>query len=89
MEKHMSKYEWEKEIEALSKLKISLYDQRDVATKTAAFLRQMSCTADGDKMRTQLIKICKLRATRITNKINEINVRIYKLQRVEKGDYLT
>lgn len=87
MEKDMTKYERASEIEKLQKLKISLYDQRDVAAKTGAFLKKMSCTPDGEKMRKQLGTICKLRATRINNKINELNAKIFKLQQEEKEDF--
>lgn len=82
----MSRFQREKEIERLSKMKISLYDQRDVAAKVVAFLRQMSCTTDGDKMRKALITICKARVTRINNKITELNDKIFELNKAQEDD---
>lgn len=86
MEKHMSRFQREKEIDRLAKLKISLYDRRDVAAKVIAFLRQMSCTADGDKMRIILIRICKQRTTRISTKITELNDKIFRLNKAQEDD---
>lgn len=83
MEKMMSKYERQKETEKLQKLKISLYDQRDVAEKMIEFLRQMNCTEDGDKMRKAIVRNCKIRATRINTKITEINDKIFRLNMAE------
>jgi len=86
MEKFMSKQARDEEIEKLSKLKISLYDQRDVAADTILFLRGMNCTTDGDKMRNSLIRICKQRTTRINAKITEINDKIFRLGKAQEGD---
>lgn len=88
MEKFMSRIEREKEIDRLSKLKISLYDQRDVAAKVIEFLRGLSCTADGDKMRNILIRICKQRITRINTKITEINDKIFRFNKAQEDNLL-
>lgn len=89
MEKFMSKVERDREIEKLSKLKLSLYEQREVARKTGDFLSKMTVSEDGDKMRKPLMKICKMRTTRIDHKIDELKSRIFKLQKAEEGDFLS
>ena len=84
-ERKLSKYEREKKIEELSKMKISLYDQRDVASKVVAFLGKLSLTQDGEKMRKGLAKVCKLRIARINKKINETNDEIYLINTEGEG----
>ena len=83
MEKFMSKYACGKEIEDQSKILLSLYEQRDVLLKTAVFIKKLDCTENGEKVRKQLMVICKTRITRINNKITETNDRIYRLQQQE------
>ncbi len=88
MEKFMLKFERDKEIDRLSKLKLSLYEQKEVAQNTLRFLKKMSLSEDGAKMRDQLMKICKLRSTRIDHKIEELKTKIFKLQKAEEGNFL-
>ena len=70
-------------IEDYSKTKLSLYEQQSVLLEVMQFLQRMSLTESGEKMRRILMKICKMRNTRISSKITELNGQIYQLQKQE------
>lgn len=83
MEKFMTKFQCSREIEDRQKLKLNLYEQRDVLLRTVSFLKGMESSAGAEKVRKQLLTYCKTRITQANNKITQTNDRIHRLQEQE------
>lgn len=80
------KQEREERQKELGLMKASLHEQRAFFEDVMQYMRNRACTRSEDKARLELMRWCKLRIAKISQKINDLNTQIWQMVEESKGD---
>lgn len=70
----------------LGLMKASLHEQRAFFEDVIQYMRKRGCTRSENKARRMLTRWCKLKIAKISQKINDLNTRIWQLVEESKED---